>query len=206
MVWRGRFGKRVRDGMLGVLGAVALGVAAFFAFYEPPLRSIDLRMTAGQDGGTRHRIAQVLRGHAARRAVAIELRAMAGSEKALQAVTSAQVDVALVQGGLDLADHPGLRQVAVLHIEPLHLLVKADVYRAVATNLAGLQGKVVNVGERGSGTYLLATEVMAFSGLRAGNDYAATTHTLHQRDDLEERARAASAGRSTLERGCGRNQ
>ncbi len=177
MVWRGRFGKRVRDGMLGVLGVVALGVAAFFAFYEPPLRSIDLRMTAGQDGGTRHRIAQVLRGHAARRAVAIELRAMAGSEKALQAVTSAQVDVALVQGGLDLADHPGLRQVAVLHIEPLHLLVKADVYRAVATNLAGLRGKVVNVGERGSGTYLLATEVMAFSGLRAGNDYTATTHT-----------------------------
>jgi TRAP-type uncharacterized transport system substrate-binding protein len=174
MVWRERFGKRVRDGMLGVLGVAALGVAAFFTFYEPPVRSIRLRMTAGQEGGTRHRIAQVLRGQAASRAITIELQAMAGSEKALEAVTSGQVDVALVQGGLDLADHHDLRQAAVLQIEPLHLLVKAEVYRAVATNLAGLRGKVVNVGERGSETYLLATEVMTFSGLRAGIDYTPT--------------------------------
>ena len=83
-----------------VVGVTALGVAAFFAFYEPPVRSVRLRMTAGQEGGTRHRIAQVLQREAARRALAIELQAMAGSEKALEAVTSGQVDVALVQGGL----------------------------------------------------------------------------------------------------------
>jgi hypothetical protein len=81
----------------------------------------------------------------------------------------------LVQGGLDMVDHPALRQVAVLHIEPLHLLVKAEIHRAVARNLAGLRGKVVNLGERGSGTYLLATAVMAFSGLRAGIDYTEST-------------------------------
>jgi TRAP-type uncharacterized transport system substrate-binding protein len=118
----------------------------------------------------------VLRAEAARRSLAIELRTMAGSEQALLDLRSGRVDVALVQGGLNMADHPGLRQVAVPHIEPLHLLVKAEIYRAVARNLAGLRGKVVNVGEHGSGTYLLATEVMALSGLRAGIDYTATTH------------------------------
>ncbi len=102
---------------------------------------------------------------------------MAGSEEALQALESGRVDAALMQGGLEMVDHPGLRQVAVLHVEPLHLLVKEEIYRAVARNLAGLRGKVVNLGERGSGTYLLAMEVMAFSGLRAKVDYTESTHS-----------------------------
>ena len=67
--------------------------------------------------------------------------------------------------------HPNLRQVAVLHLEPLHLLVKEDIQRAVTHSLAGLRSKVVNLGERGSGTYLLAKEVMAFSGLRRDRLY-----------------------------------
>jgi TRAP-type uncharacterized transport system substrate-binding protein len=96
---------------------------------------------------------------------------MAGSEEALHAVESGRVDVAFMQGGLDMGGHPGLRQVAVLHVEPLHLLVKAELHRALARNLAGLRGKVVNLGERGSGTYLLASEVLAFAGLRAEIDF-----------------------------------
>ena len=90
---------------------------------------------------------------------------------------SGRVDAALVQGGLDMVDHLGLRQVAVLHVEPLHLLVKEEISRPVDCKLAGLRGKVVNLGERGSGTSLLATEVMAFSGLRAGIDYTESTHS-----------------------------
>jgi TRAP-type uncharacterized transport system substrate-binding protein len=175
MVRPARFGKRVRDGLLAILGLAALGLAAFFALHEPRERPVRMRMTAGQEGGTRHRIAQALRREAARRAITIELEAMAGSGEALEAVESGRVDAALVQGGLDLAGHPGLRQVAVLDVEPLHLLVKEELQRAVARNLAGLRGKVVNVGERGSGTYLLAREVMAFSGLRVGIDYIETT-------------------------------
>ena len=177
MVWPARFGKRLRDGLLAILGVLALCLAAFFALYDRWERPVRLRMTAGQEGGTRHRIAQALQREAARRALAIELQAMAGSEEALQAVESGRVDAALVQGGLDMVYHPDLRQVAVLHVEPLHLLVKEEIHRTVARNLAGLRGKVVNLGERGSGTYSLATEVMAFSGLRAGIDYTERTHS-----------------------------
>ncbi len=36
---------------------------------------------------------------------------------------------------------------------------------------------MINLGEHGSGTYLLAKEVMAFSGLRAGTDYAESTRS-----------------------------
>ena len=61
---------------------------------------------------------------------------MAGSEEALEALESGRVDAALVQGGLDMVNHRDLRQVAVLHVEPLHLLVKEQIHRAVARNLA----------------------------------------------------------------------
>ena len=193
MVWPARFGKRVRDGLLAIIGVAALSVAAFFAVHEPRERSVRLRMTAGQDGGTRHRIAQALRREAAHRALAIELQAMAGSEEALQAVESGRVDAALMQGGLDMVDHPGLRQVAGLHVEPLHLLVKEEIHRAVARNLAGLRGKVVNLGERGSGTYLLAKEVMAFSGLRAELDYTESTQSYAELERETEAARLPDA-------------
>jgi TRAP-type uncharacterized transport system substrate-binding protein len=189
MLWSARLRRRVRDGVLGALGITALCSAAFFALDMPQERQVRMRMTAGQEGGTRHRIAQALRREAAPRALALDLTAMAGSQEALRALESGRVDVALVQGGLELVDHPGLRQVAVLHLEPLHLLVKAEIHGAVARNLAGLRGKVVNLGERGSGTYSLATEVMAFSGLQAGIDY--TAGTLGYADLMRETAKAS---------------
>ncbi len=175
MVRQARFGKRARDGLLATLGVLALILAAFFALHEPRERPIRLRMTAGQEGGTRHRLARSLQREAAHRALAIELQPTAGSDEALQALASGRVDAALVQGAIDMVDHRDLRQVAVLHLEPLHLLVKEEIDRAVAGNLSGLRGKVVNLGERGSGTYLLASEVMRFSGLRAGTDFTEST-------------------------------
>jgi hypothetical protein len=83
MVRPARFGKRIRDGLLAIFGVMALGLAAFLALHEPRERAVRLRMTAGQEGGTRHRLAQALRREAARRALAIELQAMAGSEAAI---------------------------------------------------------------------------------------------------------------------------
>ncbi len=193
MDWPARFRRRFRDGLLAVLGVAALSLAALFALHEPREQPVRLRMTAGQAGGTRYRIAQALQREAAQRAVAIELQDTAGSGKALQALDSGRLDAALVQGGLDVGDHPGLRQVAVLHLEPLHLLVKEEIHRAVARNLAGLRGKVVNFGERGSGTHLLATEVMAFSGLRAGVDCTESTLSYADLQREPERSRLPDA-------------
>jgi TRAP-type uncharacterized transport system substrate-binding protein len=200
MLRSARFGRRVRDGLLGILAVAALGLAAFFYLYELEARPVRIRMTAGQEGGTRHRIAQAMARQAARRGLGIDIIAMAGSEQAIERVESRRVDAALVQGGLDMADHPGLRQVAALHIEPLHLLVKPKLHGAVTSNLAGLRGKVVNLGERGSGTYLLAKEVLAFSGLRADADYSASTRNNAdlERETAESRLPDAVFSVSTL--------
>jgi TRAP-type uncharacterized transport system substrate-binding protein len=193
MAWRVRIGRHVRDGLLAFLGLVAFGLAAAFVLSPTPERAVKLRLTAGQEAGTRHRIARVLRREAIRRKIEIDLYPTVGSAEALQAVQSAIVDAALVQGGLDMSDLPGLRQVAALHVEPLHLLVKEELHPAVTRNLGGLRKKVVNLGEHGSGTYLLSTEVMAFSGLRAGTDFVESTHGYADLETESDRARLPDA-------------
>ena len=118
MVWPVRFRTRFRDGLLALLGLAVLGLAAVFALHQPSDRPVRLRMTAGQEAGTRHRIGEVLRREAIHRAIAIDLLETAGSAEAIEAVQSGRVDVAFVQGGIDMTDRPGLRQVAAPHVAP----------------------------------------------------------------------------------------
>jgi hypothetical protein len=74
--------------------------------------------------------------------------------------------VALVQGALSPAGRPHVRQVATLHVEPLHLVVKKELLSDVSASLTALRGKTVELEEVGSGSHSLATAVLAFVGLR----------------------------------------
>jgi TRAP-type uncharacterized transport system substrate-binding protein len=163
---RPRFWRAARDASFAALGVGALALATFFWLHQPKDRPIRLWMTAGRMEGARHRVAQALRAEAQRRGITIELRGTPGSQAALDDLEARRLDVALVQGGLDIGDRPELRQVAALHVEPLHLLVKEEIAKEISGNLASLRGKVVNLGERGSGTFCLASEVMAFAGMK----------------------------------------
>ncbi len=188
-----RWRKRFRDGSLALLGLVGLASALFFALYEPRERPVRLRMTAGQVEGTRYRIAEELRREAARRGMVIELQPTAGSQEALLELQAGRIDAALVQGGLEMGDGPVLRQVAALHVEPLHLLVKAELQQGAARNLAALRGKVIDLGEPGSGTRVLAAEVLAFSGLRSDRDFTVSELGYGELERETDRARLPDA-------------
>jgi TRAP-type uncharacterized transport system substrate-binding protein len=150
------------------LGIAALGIAAYVLFYTPHPRHQHVTMTAGSTAGTRHHLAELFRTEAEPQGIDIELRGTVGSEDALDRVNSRQLDCALVQGGLSLAGRPNVRQVAVLPVEPLHLLVRKELADAVSARLSALDGKTISVGEVGSGTHTLATAVLAFVGLTPG--------------------------------------
>ncbi|MDX2037665.1 MAG: TAXI family TRAP transporter solute-binding subunit [Isosphaeraceae bacterium] len=165
----GRRLRRIRDGLFAVLGVLGLALAVHFAVREPTERLVRLSLSAGQAAGERRRIAEVLLREALARSIEIRLVETEGSAEALEAVDAGRLDAALAQGGLDLSSRRNLRQVATLHIEPLHLLVKEELHAEVAGRLSALKGKSIGIGEPGSGTARLSLEVLRFAGLDQGD-------------------------------------
>lgn len=91
-----------------------------------------------------------------------------GSIDALKRVESGDLDLAFVQGGLPTSGYQSIRQVATLHLEPLHLLVKQVIRDEVEGHVGALKGRVINVSREGSGTNLLSIQVLRFAGVREG--------------------------------------
>jgi TRAP-type uncharacterized transport system substrate-binding protein len=149
-----------------IAGLTALGLALYFYFHSPTQRSYRLRLTAGNELGTRHQLAMHFQSEAVQQNLAFDLVPSAGSEQALDWVNTRKVDVALVQGGLTADGRSNVRQVATLHVEPMHLLVKKELFRDTASSLAALRGRTIDLGEIGSGTHSLATAILDFVGLQ----------------------------------------
>jgi hypothetical protein len=77
------------------------------------------------------------------------------------------VNLALVPGGVGgPALFPDVRQVAVLGTDPLHVMVRAELYEPSARSLAALRGRRINCGPAGSVLRVLVHDVLRFAGLR----------------------------------------
>jgi TRAP-type uncharacterized transport system substrate-binding protein len=167
-----------------------MGVAVAVLFSQTRPGRYRLSISGGSAEGLRHQIAERLAAEAAGHGLSFRMVATSGSREALDLVDARELDVAFVQGGLDPSFHPRVRQVAALHVEPLHLLIKPALHASVSENLAALKGKTVNLGPAGSGTHDLARDVLKFAGLEpkrvdGSGDY--TVLTLSYSELLKER-------------------
>jgi TRAP-type uncharacterized transport system substrate-binding protein len=133
-------------------------------------KQYSLSITPGSPKTRRTKVATSLADQLQTARVTLRMFATVGSEEALGKVDSHELDLALVQGGLSARGLDNVRQVAAFHTEPLHLLVKKDLEAAVAHDLAALKGKRINLSQHGSGTYLLASAVLDFAGLKVPED------------------------------------
>jgi TRAP-type uncharacterized transport system substrate-binding protein len=154
------------------MGLLAVALATLYALGPERQRHVSLTLTAGSGEGTRALLARALVEEAKARGIVLRLVETHGSEEALERLGSRACDLALVQGGLKPRGGDDVRQVAALHVEPLHLLVKADIEPEVTGRLLKLKGRRINLGEARSGTYCLASAALAFIGLGPG-DYTA---------------------------------
>jgi TRAP-type uncharacterized transport system substrate-binding protein len=114
-----------------------------------------------------------LRSHAARIAWEAERRGLSVSvedpvpaAEMLERLQARRVDLALLPGGLGDPRLGNVRQVAALEIDPLHLLVRQELFADVSRSLAQLRGKRVRLGVPPSVTTTLAGEILRFVGLR----------------------------------------
>ncbi len=156
----------VREVLAAVLFLLAAGIGLSLYYSQRPSFRKELLITGGSAGGSRAQIALCLARVARVDGLRLRVVDCEGSKQALEWLDRGQLDLALVQGGLDPEAYPHVRQVAALHVEPLHLLVKPARYQSTREHLASLRGAMVNLSTPESGTHDLALEVLRFAGLR----------------------------------------
>ncbi|KQV46341.1 TAXI family TRAP transporter solute-binding subunit [Massilia sp. Root335] len=166
--------------LVATLLLVLAGVAAWSVVELIPHRYA-LTISGTDITSNRHFFAKALQEAAAANGVALTLRPTDGSQEALALVAAGKLDLAFVQGGLDLPS-ANVVQVATVTSELLHFLVRPGI-----VDIAGLRGHRVNLNSRKGGTRLVARQILAFAGLRDGIDYVEsnipTEDLLTQRGD-----------------------
>ena len=157
--------RRIVTASLLLLGLSLLALGLSVWFWEPAERDYSLTITAGSSAGTRNQLAEFFSDRAAESAVELTVVPTAGSFESLGKVETGEIDLALVQGGIRLPRDTAVRQVATIYVEPLHLLVKAELLGEIKADLGKLRGRTINLSRPGSGTNLLSRQVLAHVGL-----------------------------------------
>lgn len=130
---------------------------------EPTLR---FRIAAGEARGARYQTVKALSDHLRKHRIELELIPSEGSEESLSWLNEKRIDLALVQGGLNLGSRTEVRQLSPLQVEPLHILVRAELEGTLREKgLSELHGRRVYLGSPSSGTHVLAVNLLDFIGL-----------------------------------------
>ncbi len=132
-------------------------------------RYYSLSISGGNVLSNRHHLAYVLAEQGKKEGIYLNVRPISGTLQILDAVDRGEIDVALIQGGIDIPK-ANVRHVSGITSETMHLLVKAKI-----NDIHELKGKNINIGSKTGGTRIVAKEVLSFSGLQEGVDYVATS-------------------------------
>ena len=151
---------------IGVFGPGALLTIAAFAvayhFIQPaPPRHIV--MATGSKDGAYYYYGRMYRDLMAREGIEVALKETAGSIENIGLLERGEADVAFVQGGTRSDEGTtALRSLASLYYEPVWLFVRKDL---PAQRLADLRGRRVAVDREGSGTRVIALQLLSDMGL-----------------------------------------
>jgi TRAP transporter TAXI family solute receptor len=131
----------------------------------PPPRAI--RIATGAESGAYHAFAQRYARLLAADGIDLEIVQTAGSVENLRLLRNGEVTLALVQGGSATAeDQEHLQSLGSLFLEPVWVFTHE---RTTIQQLSDLKGTRVAIGALGSGTSLLATQLLSASGVTASN-------------------------------------
>ncbi len=155
------------------LAVVAILFATLWILIPPPPRSIEL--ATGFPTGLYQMFGEKLQSELAEEGVSLKLRTTGGSAENLALLSDPHsgVDFAIVQGGVaDIAKHPHLVSLAGLFYEPVWVWYRESAFKSDGGKLgllSQLKGKRVSVGNEGSGTFALSSELLKVTGLKSGD-------------------------------------
>lgn len=164
MSWRGL---SIRE-WIWLIGPWILGFAAVcfvIAYFWQPAPPRTLTMATGPESGAAYRTGERYREALAKRGIDLQLIKTSGSleNRAKLLNDESGVAAAFVQtGSATWEDAPWLSTIAGVYPEPLWIFYRAP---APLTQASELAGKNISIGNRGSGTRRVATEVFAAYGI-----------------------------------------
>ena len=157
----------IRELVFVILIAVLVVGSAFMIAYHfvrpaPPNHFV---ISTGNESGAYHLFAQRYKELLAHEKIEVELRTSSGSVENLNRLSDPEggYDVALIQSGITTVneENPPARSLGALYYEPLWVFYRAPVE---FTRLTQLAGKRIAAGPEGSGTRVLAVNMLKATG------------------------------------------
>jgi TRAP-type uncharacterized transport system substrate-binding protein len=147
----------------GVIVLLLAGLGLFF-FSGPGSRSV-VRIAYGAGGPVRKYFLEQMAAQGKRRNLDIRLVATRDTDQTLTLIDQHSADMGLIASAVEDRMSRAVLEVAPLYMEPLQLLVKADLYEPVLRDFGQLRGKTIDLDAPHSSTHLLASELLRFIGL-----------------------------------------
>jgi TRAP-type uncharacterized transport system substrate-binding protein len=148
---------------------VAMLFATLWVLVPPPPRSIEL--ATGFPTGLYQQFGEKLQSELAEQGVSMKLRTTGGTGDNLALLSDqySGIDFAMVQGGVaDLSKYPDFISIAGVFYEPVWVWYRESSFPTESGRLgllSQLKGKRVSIGNEGSGTLSLTSQLLAASGL-----------------------------------------
>jgi TRAP transporter TAXI family solute receptor len=144
-------------GVVPIVIAIA-AVLYFLTAYRPPREFV---FATGREGGAYYAFAQEYQQRVAEKGYTMSLLPTAGSIAILQALNAGEAEVGFVQGGVSAGvDTTNLVSLGSVFYEPLWIFYRPQAFDQTPEHLRDLKGKTIAVGENGSGSALLARQLL----------------------------------------------
>jgi TRAP transporter TAXI family solute receptor len=158
-------------------------VAFQFVRPAPPQHIV---IATGPPEGTYYHVGQEYKKVLAKDGIDLEVRHTAGSVENLRLLEAGEVDIAFLQGGIgSLTEGDTLISLGSLYYEPVWIFYRADL---PAQGFADLKGRRINIGADGSGTQVVAEQVLDRTGVTPA-DVTLSSFGGKQAADMLEAAR-----------------
>jgi TRAP-type uncharacterized transport system substrate-binding protein len=155
--------------VIAFLILVGILFATLWVLVPPPPRSIEL--ATGFPTGLYQKFGEKLQSELAEEGISLKLRSTGGTidNLALLKDPHSGVDFAMIQGGVaDLSKYPDFISIAGVFYEPVWVWYRESSFPSESGRLSllsQLKGKRVSIGNEGSGTLSLSSQLLAASGL-----------------------------------------
>lgn len=156
-----------RSYLLAAASVLTVAIIALLWWILNPLTSRSLVFSTGAKGGAYYAYAQEYLPEMHEARVKMSIMEGAGSVETIQRIISGTADAGFVQGGLGSSyAGSGIESLGAVFYEPVWILYRTDL---AAENLSDLRGMRIGVGPEGSGTQLVALQLLAASDITDTN-------------------------------------